>query len=261
MTRLRSERDLEDMLFAEWRALREAGRLEHSLPRCSTRQWVRGPDDISGYMTVDYRVHRQLRIPGALGFEGAFGIADFVEQYWSVRTRNGVQDPTWLPSLNINVVELKNETLTVAHCEQVLRYAIALRQAVLMAGRSWFVGETAPANVYVRALLLGPGMTRDAEVVNGLGSMLHSPGGDGEIPLRLATFRVSATEGILIDEPTDPERFWHVGIGQPEEVKALGVDLLKEERLPQADFIWPERNDGPTYDHQTGLTTHKGRIL
>ena len=248
---LRSERDLEDLLFAEWRPLRESGRFSELLPDCRTRQWVT-PRGILGYVTAEYRVVRQLVLPGAWGVKGD-GRSDLVELYWSIRTLDGHRDPAWPISFNANVVELKNQTLQPADVEQVFRYSIALRGAILRSSLGDRIRDNS-VTLNVKALLLGPEMSEPVELIEAIAGYEGSG-------LAVARFRLSASGGIALERAQNVERFWNVGIDAHDELKSTGDALLENDELMRANLAWGGKNDGPIYDYWAGLTVHDGRIL
>lgn len=249
----KSERDLEDPLYRDWPTIRAQDRLAACLPRCTTRQWVHPDRGTLGYVTLDYRLHRQLGVPGA-AVGGNTGVADLVEHYWSVRTRDGIQDIEWPLSLNIHVVELKNEALTVAHCQQVYRYALALRGAAAMSLRSAIPNPDHLPEVHVRAVLLGPEISREAAVLHAMASRI-------DLPLFLTRFHVSAIDGITFSEPEDPERFRQVGINDVDALVDLGQRCFAPSPLTATEGRWTGIQDGPVFDAKTGLTIHNGRVL
>jgi hypothetical protein len=67
----------------------------------------------AGYATLDYRVHQGVDVPAARA-NGLPGVASLIEQYWSVRTVDGTQDPSWLPSLNLHVIDIRPRAATSA---------------------------------------------------------------------------------------------------------------------------------------------------
>lgn len=157
-----TRQDLESALCREWPRLRELDCLQSVLPSCRTRQWVRD-DGIVGYVTLDYQLHADLKIPGAWN-QPRVAVASLVEHYWSVRTRDRRQDSEWLPSLNLNVVNIRNTTVTSDDAEEVLRYALVLERAARSAGRSW-LAQDKRANLYVRAVLLGAEIGPDVNLL------------------------------------------------------------------------------------------------
>lgn len=249
----KSERDLEDLLYRDWPTIRAQDRLAACLPGCTTRQWVHPDRGTLGYVTLDYQLHRQLGVPGA-AVGGNTGVADLVEHYWSLRTCDGIQEADWPVSLNIHAIELKNEPLTVAHCQQVYRYALALRGAAAVSLREASADPDHLPEVHVRAVLLGPEISRDAAVVHAMASRL-------DLPLFLTRFQVSAIDGITFSEPEDAERFWQVGINDVDALAALGQRCFASSPLLTTGGHWEGVNDGPVFDATTGLTIHNGRVL
>lgn len=245
------DHDIEAALSREWRTLREAGRLRPILPDCGTRQWMRG-DACAGYVTVDYCVQRNVQFPGARG--ATPGVASIVEKYWSVRTINGRQDPTWRPSVNVHVVHVRNHAVTCTDAEDLLRNAWVARQAVWSAGR----GDRAPAaqaTLYVRAALLG---TRVGDDVN----LLSQAEAFRDIPFRAGEFTFSLADGFTFAERENDEWFdCEVGLYHWREIVEFGERLIGDDLLPLQHFAWRGVNTGPVYDCATGLTTHDGKVL
>lgn len=250
--RFGSERDLRDFVYDRWQAIREQDLLSSILPRCTTHQWVVPDIGTLGYVTMDYHLHRERRISGALGAD--IGGAPFLtEHYWSVRTLNGTQDPDWQPSFNVHVIELKNEPLIVPHCEILYRYATALRAAAILSVREAISDEARTPKFNLRAVLIGPEITEDAAVVHAFGSM-H------ELPLVLAEFSVSPGGRISFREPEESASHWLAGYNA-NAAKQLGDEMFGGDQMLLTKGHWAGINDGPVFDAQTGLTIHKGRVL
>jgi hypothetical protein len=226
--RLKSEAELEHALFDHWLELRSSRRLDSVLPRCTDWEADHRGTRV-GYKTLNYSIRRQLRLPGAHGM--GYGIADLVEIYWSVRTKNGKQDPNWRPSLNAHVVELKNARLEMEHVDQLYRYMLALRGALNLGGANSINQPDEKVFVYVRGLLLGPEMSRSVELVGALAT--HA-----DVSLTVATFTLSPVDGIQINRPVDYERFYNVGIFRVDELRVLGESLIASDALVATRGDW-----------------------
>lgn len=247
--RLRNESDLETALFNHWQELRESGRLDCALPSCRTWERPRGQEMI-GYQTLDYKIHRQLRLPGAWGSRKD-GIADLVELYWSVRTLNGEQDPSWEPSLNAHVVELKNEPLQMKHVEQLYRYILALRGALVHGGNGLFISKTIERpkiSLNVRGVLIGPHVPESVAIIDALSA--HA-----DVPIAVASYVLSATEGLVFKRTGTEERFFSAGY-EPDRLKVVGGDLISQNSLFLSQEKWskPQENIAPLLLHKKIVT-------
>jgi hypothetical protein len=211
-------------------------------------------DGRMGYATLDYRLQRHVKLPGANG-KGPAGVASLLEQYWSVRTLDGGQDPNWMPSLNVHVVHIRPRAVTSADVEELLRNAIVVRGAARIAGQPGFSGAPQRAELYVRALLLGVEVGKDVAVFDAIETL------DG-IQFGAAAYRFSVADGFSVTPLDATDRFSEIGIFHTPEIKQLGERLISDDTLPSHDWIWSGTNDGPVYDHKIGLTVHSdGRIV
>jgi len=235
--KLRSEADLEDGLFSRWADLRQMGRFDRVLPGCTTRNWTGGDGESRGYVTLDYRVTRQLSLPGAWG-QGRAGRADLVELYWSVRTRGGVQDMTWAPSLNAHAIELKNEPLDTRHVEQLYRYVLSLRAALHLGGIGQLISDNDVVSLNVRGLLLGPSISEPVGMLDALASY-------ADVPISVARFDIDPVRGVTITQSGREEDFFHVGIFDSEELRALGASLIANDSMYRSAGIWTVNPDSP----------------
>ncbi len=241
-----SQSDIEGALAREWRQLREAERLHMVLPSCRTKQWVLR-ERLAGYVTLDYRLQRDVTISTASGREPA----SFIEQYWSVRTLDGVQDLHWMPALNLNVVCVRARSVRARDVDGLIRNALALRDAAGTVGRAWFYGEARQAELYVHAAILAPVIDDDVRVLASMEKLQ-------EIPFRAAQLSFHVASGFTFTGMPDADEFWHAG--DPETAAAL-VDGLDGDTLPRHGFQWPGMNSGPVWDAMTRLTTHDGKVL
>lgn len=249
-----TEHDLQAALRRDWPKIREEWRRISVLPSCSTHQWILEKRRV-GYVTLDYRLHENIEIPGAWGEEGSAS-APLVEQYWSVRTLDGQQNPSWLPSLNIHVIFLRNRKVDSADAEEIIRIARVLQMAAQMAGQQWFV-EPKRAELYVRSLLLGRTIGADADVIAAIDSSRLER---DQAQFAVAQFSHTLAAGFSLSLPRGGERLSDPGLFHQDEVRELGVRLLGDDSLPTLDFAWPGTNDGPIYDSVTKLTIHKGLV-
>jgi len=248
-----SQHDVESALYREWPRLRTQGLPNQLLPDHQTRQWMHRHGRV-GYATLDYRLQRHVELPGAKS-EGPAGVASLLEQYWSVRTLDGGQDPNWMPSLNVHVVHIRPRAVTSADVEELLRNAIVVQSAARMAGQRGFSGDPQRAELYVRALLLGVEVGNDVAVFDAMETLQ-------DIQFRAAAFRFSVADGFSFTPLDATDRFSKVGIFYTTEIKQLGERLISDDTLPSHDWIWSGTNDGPVYDHKIGLTVHSdGRIV
>jgi len=198
--RFDSEHDLESALFDHWFELRQARRLDEVLPGAATyRAEVNG--QAFGYRTVDHRIHRQFPLPGTSP-AGGVGYADLVEHYWSVRVKGD-----WGPNLHVNVVELKNETLQVAHLEQLFRYITALRAGLAAAGLYPYDPRFRSNDrcIFVGGALIGPRMSESAAVVDSI--LAAQWGAEDETPLRVGIIDYHPTDGLRITRFSEYDRF------------------------------------------------------
>jgi hypothetical protein len=241
-----SQSDIEGALAREWRQLREAGRLHTVLPACRTKQWVL-KERLAGYVTLDYRLRRDVTISTDRGHEPA----SFVEQYWSVRTLDGIQDPHWLPALNLNVVYVRARPVRARDVDGLIRNALALRDAAGAVGRAWFYGAEKRAELYVHAAILAPVIEDDVRVLASMETLQ-------EIPFRAAQLAFSMAEGFTFTGMPEEDEFWHSS--DPQTAAAL-MEGLDGDALPAHGFQWPGMNTGPVWDATTRLTTHDGKVL
>jgi hypothetical protein len=246
----RTESDLEHALFGQWRALRGSGRFDNVLPRCTS--WTRssGRDgELIGYRTFDYRVHRQVRLAGAMA-DRREGIADIVETYWAIRTRGGVQDVRWPASLNVNVVELKTEPLRAQHALQVWRYRHTVAHSVanyLHHLRQQRAGAWTPdaRSVYVRALLVGPSVHDSVMAVTRIIETYSEVGGAvmraSELPLVVARYVISALDGVTLERVQAYPEEEDSGELEPSRVAAyreIGARLVGPSHLLENGGMW-----------------------
>ena len=227
--RFDTERDLESALFDHWFELRQARRLDAVLPGAATyRASVNG--HLFGYRTIDHRIHRQCPLPGA-GSGGAVGYADLVEHYWSVRV-NG----DWGPNLHVNVVELKNETLQVAHIEQLFRYITALRAGLAAAGLHPYQPRDRSSDrcVYVSGALIGPRISEAAAVVDSI--LAAQWGAEDETPLRVGIIDYHPTEGLRVERFSEYDRFplLHTDAESPDASAAVRTLFEDTEFFPES---------------------------
>jgi hypothetical protein len=232
--RPRTEAELEAELYRSWQQLRETGRLDEMLPRCTRRSWLLNGQR-HGYVTLDYKVLRQLRLPSAWGHSGD-GIADLVEIYWAVRTLGGVQNLNWAPSLVANVIELKNESLSVSNLEQLYRYTIALRAALHSGAISGLLKQGRPVELHVRGLLLGPSVPEAVNIVDALATFV-------EVPISVGRFEFSATDGLLFHRTGGEERFFETGIFDRDRLDQLGHELVGNDQLIRSQGFWTMPED------------------
>lgn len=247
------QRDLESALHRDWRALREAERFHGSLPSCRTKQWVR-EDGHVGYVTLDYRLRRDFTLPA--GQYGAFAEEPFtfVEQYWSVRTMNGRQDPNWRPILNLHVVHLRARRVTGHDVEAVVRNALLLRHAASRTAPAAFLGNEPRASLNVIGLVLGTELAPEVSVVGATDGVFG-------IPFRAASFTYTVADGFAVQPSEDDERFLAIGTDLDGQLAVLGEQLVGDDLLPAQGYVWSGVNDGPVFDRMTNLTIHNGQVL
>lgn len=240
-----TEQELRDALRREWRSLREAKGLDFLLRPARTHQWV-SDRGLFGYALMDYQVRTDVSLRG-LSVQPVL-----VEHYWTVRTLDSRQDPNWEPALNINVVHLYRSTVHAAHVDQALRSSYELRCAAWR--QCWFGENPKRANLYVRAVALGSAVGEDA-------SMIANRETTDGVSVCIAAYKYGVGDGFTFDADPHEERLWCVATLLPEESAQLGADLFSADALPKQEFRWVGVNDGPVWDHETGLTTHNGRVL
>lgn len=248
--------EIESALAREWRQLRDGGALHALLPSLQTRQWILDRGRV-GYVTLDYRLTRAMALPGANG-SGEPGVASLVEQYWSVRTLDGVQDPGWAPSLNLHLVHIRPRAVTSADVEEIVRNTLVLKYAARTAGRPGFV-DSSRATLYVRALLLGTEVKQDVALFSELGT-LGSEDFRASVDFRAATYHYSIGEGFTFAS-NDKDLISEVGIYHSDAIKQLGDQLIGDDAIPTHGWNWSGTNHGPVYDSATGLTVQDGRVL
>ena len=246
-----TQRDIEAALYREWRPIRESERLHGALPSCRTRQWMKELHR-AGYATLNYRIHRGVSVP-AIHSERP-GAPSLIEQYWSVRTVDGIQDGSWMPSLNLHAINIVSRVATSADVEAVLRNALAIRDAAVAAGPKWFFGDDKRAELHVRALLLASKLPPDVILLAAM-ETLH------DIPFTVAQFAFNVADGFAFEQPKELDFFWQVGGSHRTDVREFGEFLVGEDTLPAVDFRWAGTNSGPVYDAATRLTIHDGTVL
>lgn len=215
---------VEAELFSHWRAWREEGRLDGVLPGCGDQEWMRDEARV-GYRTVDYRTHRDLRVPDAPN------ALDLVEIYWSVRTRNGVQDPDWPPALNVNLVAVTDGTVTLRDVERLYRDALALRGALMLAGMGRLSGRRSGVSLYVRGVLVGP----DSEEGALLGDALSA---FAEVPIAVAHARLEDGQEPVVKRAAGTAHFFDLASADVDALRDTGAALVGSDRLFRSEGVW-----------------------
>lgn len=225
------------LVFERWADLRNAGRLDSVLPSCRT--WSKQLPDgrRRGYFTLDYRVRRDLLLPGAQT-AGRKEVVGLVETYWSVRTSGGVQDSSWPPSLNAHVVELWDEPIRAQHVDEVYRYTIALRSALHFGGIGELIAQGSAINLNVRGLLLGPSISEPAAILDSLAE--HN-----DVPVTVARFGTASTGELEIHRSGREEDFFQVGVAAAEDLRRVGRQLIERDSLFKSGGIWTTGNENP----------------
>ena len=215
---------VEELLYAQWRPWREEGRMDGVLPGCGDQEWAR-ENALVGYRTVDYRTSRALTVPTG---EGPVTVT-MAEIYWSVRTRNGAQDPGWPPSLNVNLVTLHDGAAGLPEVETLYRAALAMKGALNLAGMSRLTGRGG-VSLYVRGVLLAPEIGDAAILADAIS-------GFADVPIAAATVHV-AGEDVAIRRCAGPARFFDIASADVDELRALGQSLVGSDALFRSDGVW-----------------------
>jgi hypothetical protein len=196
---------MKDMNIAQtvcdhWMELRANGRLDEVLPPARTWKKTYGGHEVHGYDTCEHQVNRRVSIPGS-GPNGGNSIADLVETYFSIRYHNG-----WGHNLHVHVVEIKNETLQLAHFAQLFRHLAGLRIG-LQEHRILECHEGEPwrhRHLYIHGALLGPSASADVVMAE---AMLDATLNDGSTQslIRVGYVSVHPITGISIKR-VEPEQ-------------------------------------------------------
>jgi len=215
---------VEELLYTQWRPWREDGRMDGVLPGCGDQEWAR-ENALVGYRTLDYRTCRPLRIPSG----GAVISVTMAEIYWSVRTRNGAQDPGWPPSLNFNLVALHDVAVGLPEVETLYRAALAIKGALNLAGMSRLTGRGG-VSLYVRGVLLAPAATDAAILADAIS-------GFADVPIAVATVQATG-EDVAIRRCAGTARFFDIASAEGDELRALGQSLIGDDALFRNDGVW-----------------------
>ena len=225
-------------MLETWRSLRDADRLGTLLPRCDTRSWE--ADGVRhGFVTLDYRTYRNISLdPSGAGGQ-AFG-ADLLEMYWSVRTRDGGQDPNWAAAVNAHVVEVRPDPLTVEDLERLYRLVVVLRRSLQLGGIGDLVAAGRSVALHTRGLLLGPTLSAPVAIVDTLAT--HA-----DVPLTVGRYQVDADGSLrFFSGSADTRHLWDYGLGDADHQRALGARLLGHDELFRSGGVWSsERTPSP----------------
>lgn len=215
---------VEELLYAQWRPWREEGRMDGVLPGCGDQEWAR-ENALVGYRTLDYRTCRALTVPTS---DGPVTVT-MAEIYWSVRTRNGVQDTGWPPSLNFNLVALHDQAVGLAEVETLYRAALAMKGALNLAGMSRLTGRGG-VSLYVRGVLLAPAVTDAAVLADAIS-------GFADVPIAVATVEATGDD-VAIRRCAGTARFFDIASADVDALRALGQSLVGNDALFRSDGVW-----------------------
>ena len=222
-------------LLDGWRQLRDADRLGSLLPRSTNRVWE-GGGAAYGFVTVDYRVYRELVLSSPTGTDPG-SVADLVEMYWSVRTHGGAQDPQWAAALNAHVIQVQEGALTVNHLDRLYRLVVTLRRSLQLGGIGDLTAAGKPVALHARGLLLGPSLSKPVAIVDALAN--HA-----DVPLTVGRYSEDRPGEFLFSSSGGESRFYLDG-GDGEQLRALGERLLRHDRLFKSQGRWEEGPPGP----------------
>lgn len=251
---------IEGALLREWEALRKRGALEPSLPSMHTKQWI-GRDGQHGYVTRDYGVHPAPAALAALAPAG-YVRPTLVEKYWSIRTLDGTQDPSWQPALNVHVVSIRVGEIRATDLAHASWFAAAVRSAAWIGREAGFSqpprdaadqSRQAPVQLHVKALLIG---ARSSGEVQQIGRDTWAQ----TTPLLLAHHTYTVADGFRFTMLDDDSWVTTAAMHRPQ-LQDIGDALFGRDELPHTQWRWDGVNDGPVYDATTRLTVHKGRVL
>jgi hypothetical protein len=213
---------LKALLLDRWRALREADALGTLLPRCTDR-WIGEPAAQVGFVTLDYRVYRDLALADDVP------APDLVEMYWSVRIKAGEQDPQWAASVNAHVLLVTEGPVGVELLERLHRQVVTLRRALQLGGIGALLAGGKAVALHTRGLLLGADFSGPGEIVDALANRADVPLSVGRFELVDDEFRFSSSGA--------PSRF-EQGQAQPEPLRILGERLLRHDQLFKSQGRW-----------------------
>lgn len=215
---------VEELLYAQWRPWREEGRMDGVLPGCGDQEWAR-ENALVGYRTLDYRTCRALAVPTGSGPV----TVTMAEIYWSVRTRNGVQDSGWPPSLNVNLVTLHDGAAGLAEVETLYRAALAMKGALNLAGMSRLTGRGG-VSLYVRGVLL-------AREVGDAAVLADAISGFADVPIAAATVDVAGGD-LSLRRCAGTARFFDIASADVDALRAMGRSLVDDDLLFRSDGVW-----------------------
>jgi hypothetical protein len=213
-------------LLDSWRTLRDADRLGTLLPKCTNRSYG-SPGDDYGFVTVDYRVYREVILGDPVE---PTQVADLVELYWSVRTRRGVQDPQWAAAINGHVVQVTEGALNVSHLDRLYRLVVTLKRALQLGGIGELTAAGKAVAVHARGLLLGSTLSRPVAIVDALAN--HA-----DVPLTVGRYQLDAEDEFEFSSSGDESRFY-LPQDDTERLRALGARLLHHDRLYKSQGVW-----------------------
>lgn len=216
-------------LLDSWRSLRDADRLGTLLPRSTSREW-RSDDRRHGFVTLDYRVYRDIGLPGSGAPEPA-PVADLLEVYWSVRTLEGRQDPDWAAAVNAHVILVLDRDAQVEDLERLYRHVVLVRRAIQLGGVGGLVADGVSIALHARGLLLGPALSTPLAIVDALAAR-------ADVPLTVGRYQAGPNDAIEFAGPSAAAKPWETQ-GDPEELARLGARLLSHDQLFISRGAWP----------------------
>lgn len=223
------------LLLDRWRALRQADALGTLLPRCTDRA-IGDPAANIGFVTLDYRVYRDLALPDEVP------PPDLVEMYWSVRTKDGRQDAQWATAVNAHVLLVAEGAVGVEHLERLHRQVVTLRRALQLGGIGGLLAAGKSVALHVRGLLLGADFSGPGAIVDALADRADVPLAVGRVELVNDELRFSSSGA--------PSRF-EQGQPEPESLRILGERLLAHDQLFRSEGEWsggPAKSPPPPWD-------------
>lgn len=227
MTTPEAEPAIRARLLDTWRTLRDGDRLGTLLPRSTSREW-HSDDRRHGFVTLDYRVYRDFGLPGT-GVTGP--TADLLEIYWSVRTRDGHQDPDWATAVNVHVIRVTDGDAQVEDLEQLYRQVVLVRRAIQLGGVGGLVADGAAIALHARGLLLAPALSAPLAIVDAIAAR-------ADVPLTVGRYQTGPDDSIAFAGASPAARPWEAH-GDPAELAALGSRLLSHDQLFTARGAWP----------------------
>ncbi len=214
--------DAKATILGQWKSYRDADRLGTLLPRSTPRTWDTdtGPAAI---ITLDYRVYHDLIL-------GTF-TADLVEMYWTVRLKNGLQDPNWAAAINAHVVRVSTDSVSAEDLEATYRHVVMIRRALQQGGIGGLIAEGRPIALHVRGLVLGPALSAPVAIIEGLANYT-------DVPLTVGRYHLDGDGAIAFAGQSADAKPWEADAASANERISLGQRLLRHDRLMATQGVW-----------------------